>query len=512
MKKLILATNNKSKLNEIQDILKDLDINIENLSQELGDIETADSFLGNAIIKAKKAAELTGEFSLADDSGLCVCALNNEPSIYSARYFKNGQGLLEILDRLKDNPNRKAFFVCSLALVNPKQEVVWHCEETWQGSIAHEISGKNGFGYDPIFIPENYNCTAAELNPQEKNEISHRAKALKVFREYLTPKTRIYKIFGHFYYVKVNQKTIETTLPTRLQKEGVNALVGDFVEINLINKTIEKVEKRISVLNKPKSANIDQALIMLSLKSPDPDFNYLDKLLFNVSMALPKKPIICVSKIDLLSKFSPCQGGWGVYKNLGYKVIGISNILDVGINELKENLYNNLTIIAGKSGVGKSSLIKKLCPEMSIKIGNLSKKTNSGMHTTRHSEIFEIEDSKGKFCLLDTPGFNNFEIEYMPEDILKSNAFPEIERARNKCKFPDCTHLGEEGCCVEFSESRRESYKRIMIQAFEWKEEQNKLRKVKEKKLKINSETKIPLLGIKGRNVSRKSVKQKKEV
>ena len=141
--------------------------------------ERGKSFAENALIKAKAAWELSHDWSLADDSGLCIDALDGKPGIYSARYAETPQKRIErVLKELDGVENRKAHFICHMTLINPKGEVALSCEGICRGTIINEAKGVNGFGYDPIFMPEGYDKTIAELPEDEKNRISHRFKAL----------------------------------------------------------------------------------------------------------------------------------------------------------------------------------------------------------------------------------------------------------------------------------------------------------------------------------------------
>lgn len=191
MKKIIFATTNEGKMDEIRAILKDLDIELLSL-KDAGlnpDIEeNGNTFEENAIIKAKTVSELTGEMVLADDSGIEVDHLNKAPGIYSARflgedtpYSVKNQYILDQLKDVKDEA-RSARFVCVIACVFPEGKVIT-TEGTVEGRIADKISGAHGFGYDPIFYVPEFHCTTAEMTPEQKNQISHRGKALRAMKE-----------------------------------------------------------------------------------------------------------------------------------------------------------------------------------------------------------------------------------------------------------------------------------------------------------------------------------------
>ena len=183
---ITLATTNKGKVSEFERAFENFKIKFKAISADIFNCpETASTFLGNALLKAQMAANITQNYALADDSGLCVKALGEEPGIYSARYFEKGQGLQKILSSLQGSSNRQAYFICALVLVNPQGQVIWQTEQKWNGLISQQIKGDKGFGYDPIFIPEGLNCTVGELEPAIKEEISHRGKAINELKSFL---------------------------------------------------------------------------------------------------------------------------------------------------------------------------------------------------------------------------------------------------------------------------------------------------------------------------------------
>ena len=200
--KIVFATANAHKLREISEIMADAGFTAEFRSMQeagfTGDIEeTGRTFEENALCKARtvhaflrKGDALADTVVLADDSGLEIDALNGEPGVYSARYLgedtPHAEKNRDILRRMKDVPEeqRTARFVCAVAAVFPdgREEVL---RETFEGRIAYESAGTNGFGYDPIFYLPEYGCTSAEISPEEKNRISHRGKALRLMRDKL---------------------------------------------------------------------------------------------------------------------------------------------------------------------------------------------------------------------------------------------------------------------------------------------------------------------------------------
>lgn len=186
--KLVLASDNKHKLREFREVLADFDVELISKAEAgfTDEVEeNGTTFAENAHIKAEAVMRATGLAAISDDSGLCVDALNGDPGVYSARYTGRHEDSDEdrrrlVLRNLGDRTDRSARFVCSLCCIFPNgDEIV--SEESMEGSILFEERGEGGFGYDPIFLPEGYNRSNAELTPEEKNAISHRGKALRDF-------------------------------------------------------------------------------------------------------------------------------------------------------------------------------------------------------------------------------------------------------------------------------------------------------------------------------------------
>lgn len=186
--KIVLASSNKHKVQEINDIVKSYGLDVEFIlpPSDFDPVENGLSFEENSFIKAKAAWDITKTWVLADDSGLCIDALNGKPGIYSARYDSTPElRIKKVLNELKGIKNRKAHFTCSMILLNPKGMIEYKFEGNCYGSIAEKASGTNGFGYDPIFLLNNDTRTMAELSEEEKNQISHRAVALKHVLHYI---------------------------------------------------------------------------------------------------------------------------------------------------------------------------------------------------------------------------------------------------------------------------------------------------------------------------------------
>ncbi len=184
--KIVFATSNPHKLHELNEICADSGIEFVLPSEGFAPIENGSTFEENSLIKAKEAFRVSKTYSLADDSGLCVDALDGAPGLYSARYAGTQDEKIEkLLGELKGFENRRAKFVCCVTLLDDKGEMIFQTVGECHGSIVKERKGINGFGYDPIFKADNYDCTIAELSEEEKNKISHRGKALKNFLEFM---------------------------------------------------------------------------------------------------------------------------------------------------------------------------------------------------------------------------------------------------------------------------------------------------------------------------------------
>lgn len=189
MENIVFATNNKNKLREIRDIVGSkyniLSLSDINCHEDIP--ETADTIEGNALLKARFVKEKYGYDCFADDTGLEVEALDNRPGVYSARFAgedcNSENNINKLLSELKGIENRKARFRTVIALI--KGEIEEEFEGVIYGNISHERHGEGGFGYDKVFVPENYEKTFAEMLPEEKNSISHRAKATRLLIEYL---------------------------------------------------------------------------------------------------------------------------------------------------------------------------------------------------------------------------------------------------------------------------------------------------------------------------------------
>ena len=187
---ITLGTGNEHKVFEINEIVKAQgykDISFAAVKGDFNPIEDGSTFEENSLIKAKEGAKLSQNITLADDSGLCIDALNGAPGLYSARYAgSQDEKIARILKELDGIENRKAKFVCCMTLVDKDGNILHTTRGECHGQIINERKGVNGFGYDPVFLPDGYDITLAEMSEEGKNSISHRGRALTKMLEYLS--------------------------------------------------------------------------------------------------------------------------------------------------------------------------------------------------------------------------------------------------------------------------------------------------------------------------------------
>ena len=194
MREIVFATSNPNKIKEVQSKLDAENFNLKILPvpQPFNPDENGKDFLANSYIKAYEAAKITGKIAFADDTGLCVKALDGRPGIYSARYANANESkiekLLNELKGVKTLEERSAYFACAITVVTPEGKTLFSYQSQFNGYIDFEPKGQQGFGYDPIFYIKELDKTLAELSTEEKNQISHRALALKEFMNWLETK------------------------------------------------------------------------------------------------------------------------------------------------------------------------------------------------------------------------------------------------------------------------------------------------------------------------------------
>ncbi len=184
---IVFATGNKNKLKEVNEIAEGSNVTFILPPPSFSPSETGKTFEENSYIKAFEAAKLSGAMSLADDSGLCVETLNGAPGLYSARYAETQElRIQKLLKELDGITNRNAYFICAMTLTAPDGKIIHQTTGYCRGKIAFTPAGNNGFGYDPIFVPDSYKITLAQFSDAEKNKLSHRGNALREMLAYIT--------------------------------------------------------------------------------------------------------------------------------------------------------------------------------------------------------------------------------------------------------------------------------------------------------------------------------------
>lgn len=261
------------------------------------------------------------------------------------------------------------------------------------------------------------------------------------------------------------------------RQEGMKPLVGDDVEFSVTDEgdcegSVDKILPRWNALIRPPVANVDQALIVFALKSPDPNPGLLDRFLILMKRAgVPT--VILFNKTDLTSEEDIVRMKQ-IYSDCGSQVLVSSTLEGQGIEEIRAVLEGKTTVVAGPSGVGKSTLTNLLCPGAQMEVGEISKKLRRGRQTTRHVQLNVVGENT---YFLDTPGFSSLYLTgVLPEEL--RTYYPEFAPYEHTCYYPDCMHLSEPDCSVKnavaegrISKERYESYTQLMAEV---KEEQQK--------------------------------------
>ena len=275
----------------------------------------------------------------------------------------------------------------------------------------------------------------------------------------------IIKITGGFYYVEVDDYVYECKARGVCRKRGCTPLAGDYVDIEVPEGdgycSISSIKDRKNSLVRPALANLDVLVIVSSVVEPVANTYIIDKM---ISAAVDKdiEPVVVFSKTDL----QDCSKYLEIYQKVGIKAIEYSSVTKKGLEEIKEVLSGKVSAFSGNSGVGKSTLLNALFPELSLATGEISDKLGRGRHTTRTVELFKCFGG----YVADTPGFSTVDLDRY-EIIRKENlqyCFPEFSEYINECKFTSCAHLCEKGCAVIAAveegiipKSRHESYVRM---------------------------------------------------
>ena len=278
---------------------------------------------------------------------------------------------------------------------------------------------------------------------------------------------RIIKSLSGFYDVQTEKKVITCRARGSMRRSGMSPLVGDMVDISVEKGKgmVEKIHPRKNCFVRPAVANLDLLVVFAANVNPVTEPFLIDRV---AAIAGDQEvPVcICVNKCDM----DPAEDLTAIYRQAGYTVIQTSAETGLGVEELRNVLSGKFCAFTGNSGVGKSSILNALSPELRLPVGEVSEKLGRGRHTTRHVQLYAIGDA----LIADTPGFSSFDTDQM-EVILKENlqyAFPEFGKYIGTCQFRDCSHRKEPGCAVtaalaagEIGKSRYESYLKLYEKA-----------------------------------------------
>lgn len=280
------------------------------------------------------------------------------------------------------------------------------------------------------------------------------------------------KALSGFYYVRLPQGLVECKLRGKLRREKITPMVGDWVECSIQGEKgmVEAILPRKNSFIRPAVANLDALVVLCANVNPITEPYLIDRITAIAgNQSVPV--ILLVNKCDL----DPGDDLMDIYTTAGYQVIRTSAENGIGMEELRQAITGKIVAFTGNSGVGKSSVLNKLSENLDIKTGEVSEKLGRGRHTTRHVELYPLDETT---YVADTPGFSSFDTERM-DLVLKENlqyAFPDFAPFLGDCQFNDCAHLKEPGCTVlealergDISKSRHDSYRRLYEKAKELK-------------------------------------------
>lgn len=279
----------------------------------------------------------------------------------------------------------------------------------------------------------------------------------------------IVKAISSFYYVEAENKIYETKVRGNLRYNNIELVTGDRVDIEVLDEenrkgVIFKSHKRNNLMKRPPVANITQAILVFSVKSPDPNLSLIDRFLIT-AMKEHVEIIICFNKIDLDDE-KLIESLKANYSAAGYPIVPVSAETGYNVETLRAYLRDNTTIVAGPSGAGKSTLINQLVKDAKLKTGEVSEKIGRGRHTTRYTELIKLDENS---FIADSPGFSSIDISDIEERDLKEY-FPEFYEYDEQCRFGSkCIHEKEPDCRVKeaveqglIAERRYESYLQLL--------------------------------------------------
>ena len=251
----------------------------------------------------------------------------------------------------------------------------------------------------------------------------------------------IIKSLAGFYYVEADGQVYQTRARGNFRKKGQTPYVGDFVDFSADDQSegyILKIHERKNSLVRPPIVNIDQAVVIMSAKEPDFNANLLDRFLVLLEQKTIE-PLIYISKLDLVEDRSQLDAYKAIYEKIGYPFL-------YSLEELLPHLDKKVTVFMGQTGVGKSTLLNKIAPDLALETGQISDSLGRGRHTTRAVSFYNVNGGK----IADTPGFSSLDYEVKESELL-NDCFPELAEVSQGCKFRTCTHTHEPACAVKLA-------------------------------------------------------------